>query len=328
MSAPATRFIVLCVLLGLGLVGCSTAEEVTDTPAAAGPSTSVGSASAVQETCADGRSRTDSFPALSLTARNQGLMAEIRGRQHLVVGVSSDSYLLGALAAGSSTRFQGFDIDVAREVARDLLGSPDRIVFKVITAADRDKAVNAGVTKNGVDLVARNMTMTCDRWKNVNFSATYFQAAQQTLVRKGTPQRSLAALGKAGRTICAPKSSTSLAAIPRLAAGAKPYGADQHTACLALLQEGRVDAITGDNTVLAGLVAQDPTTEVLPEKVSSEPYGLAVAKNHPELARYVNGVLQRTIADGTWQRLYNTWFKGPLKADASPPALRLERPLP
>jgi polar amino acid transport system substrate-binding protein len=327
MTISTSRSFVLVVLVAFGIVACSTSTEVTDTPPAPARTTSIGNSSAPPETCPDGVQRTASFPALPVTAGDQGLMADIRKRR-LVVGVSSDSLLLGALRAGSTTQFDGFDVDVARQVARDLLGSPEKIVFKVITAADRAKAVNAGVANGGVDLVARNYTMTCERWKTVNFSGTYFQAAQQTLVRRGSSERSLAALGKAGRTICAPNSSTSLDAIPRLAPGAKPYGADQHTACLALLQEGRVDAITGDNTVLAGLVAQDPTTQVLPEKVSSEPYGLGVAKSHPEFARYVNGVLQKMIGDGTWQQLYDKWFKVPLNAAASPPKLRLDRRLP
>jgi polar amino acid transport system substrate-binding protein len=253
-------------------------------------------------------------------------MGEIARRGRLVVGVSADSYLLGAFKPGSVTEFQGFDIDIAREVARDLLGDPNKITFKVITAADRPKAVNAGVEKNGVDLVARNYTMTCERWKQVNFSAAYFQAAQDTLVPKSATEKSLKQLGDEKRTVCAPKDSTSLNALPRLAPGAVPYGADQHTACLALLQEGRVDAITGDNTVLAGLVAQDPGTKVLGQSLSSEPYGLATAKAHPELAQYVNSVLSRIVKDGTWQKLYTRYFTtlGP----ASPPKLDTTKPLP
>ena len=40
-------------------------------------------------------------------------------------------------------------------------------------------------------------------------------------------------------------------------------GADTHTGCLVLFQQGAVDAITGDDTVLAGLAAQDPYAEVV-----------------------------------------------------------------
>ncbi len=315
----------LALVYAGALAGCSTAADVQDTPAAPMPSPSLGSAAKPAERCEDGAPRSASYTAT--TDKGSGLLTEIVGRGRLVVGVSADSYLLGALKPGSVTEFQGFDIDIAREVARDLLGDPNKITFKVITAADRINAVNAGVEKKGVDLVARNFTMTCDRWKEVNFSAAYFQAAQDTLVSAATRTKTLQELGKAESTVCAPKGSTSLNALPRLAPRAVPYGADQHTACLALMQEGVVDAITGDNTVLAGLQAQDPSTRVLGESLSSEPYGLATAKAHPELAQFVNSVLARVVRDGTWQRLYNDRFAKAL-GPAGPPKLDTSKPLP
>ena len=326
MSGLRRPLLALVALVWAGaLAACSTAADVQDTSAAPAPSTSLGSAAKPADKCTDNKPRSASYPAS--TAKTKGLVADIVKRGRLVVGVSADSYLLGALAPGSVNQFQGFDIDVAREVARDLLGDRDKITFKVITAADRPKAVNAGVDKNGVDLVARNYTMTCERWTQVNFSAVYFQAAQDTLVPKSAAETSLKQLGDEKKTVCAPKDSTSLNALPRLAPGAVPYGADQHTACLALLQEGQVDAITGDNTVLAGLKAQDPGTKVLGQRLSSEPYGLATAKAHPELARYVNSVLGRIEADGTWQRLYDKYFAAAL-GRKSPPKLDLNKPLP
>jgi polar amino acid transport system substrate-binding protein len=309
------------------LTGCSTAAEVQDTPAAPAPTPSLGAAETPTASCPDGHPRTASYPALKLTDRSTGLLAEIVKRKRLVVGVSADSYLLGSLVAGKVDQFQGFDVDLAREVARDLLGDPTKVTFKVITAADRPNAVNAGVAKQGVDLVARNYTMTCARWNQVSFSAAYLVAAQDTLVPAKASETSLAQLGSDHRTVCAPLGSTSLNALPRLARGVVPYGADQHTGCLALLQEGRVDAISGDNTVLAGLAAQDKGTKVLKEKLTQEPYGLAAAKAHPELAQYVNAVLERVIRDGTWQKLYDRYFAAPLGAQ-SPPKPDLSRPVP
>jgi polar amino acid transport system substrate-binding protein len=321
------------VLAALALVGsaalasCSAEADVTDTPPAPTPRASLGSSAAPREKCSDGAVRSASYRPLPLSDRSTGLLGEIVKRGRLVVGVSADSYLLGALKPGSVDQFEGFDIDVAHEVARDLLGDPNKVTFKVITAADRPGAVNAGAANNGVDLVARNYTMTCDRWSAVNFSAVYFQAAQDTLVPTSAAQKSLKQLGTDKKVVCAPTSSTSLDALPRLAPGAVPYGADQHTACLALLQEGRVDAITGDNTVLAGLNVQDPSTRVLKETLSSEPYGLASARAHPELVRYVNSVLKRMEDDGTWQRLYDKYFAKPL-GPKKPPPLDTSKPLP
>jgi len=318
---------VAAVALGL-LGGCAAAPDVPDTPAAPTPTASLAAAPSPPAKCEDGLAATQSFaPLPRLDAPPGSLQAEIRDRGRLVVGVSSDSYLLGSLARGSSDDFEGFDIDIARKVAQAATGkASNNIQFKVLTAAGRVDAVNAGVKGRGVDLVARNMTMTCDRWKQVNFSAVYFAAAQKVLVRKGGP-RTLQEVGTAKGRVCAPTGSTSLNALPRLAPGAVPVGADQHTACLALLQEGRIDAITGDDTVLAGLAAQDPATEVVGGKLSSEPYGLAVAKQHPEFARFVNTVLEQARTDGSWQASYDKWFDDSLDP-AKPPAPSYGRPVP
>ena len=61
-----------------------------------------------------------------------------------------------------------------------------------------------------------------------------------------------------------------------------------------LFQQGEVDAITGDDTVLAGLAAQDPYAEVLDaDAFSDEPYGIGVNADDVDLVRFVNGVLER-----------------------------------
>jgi polar amino acid transport system substrate-binding protein len=305
------------------LAACTASPDITDTPPAAAPAPSAGSAAGAGS-CSP--AATASFAPSALAFPDRSLQKQIRDRGRFVVGVSSDSYLLGSFKPGSVTEFQGFDIDIAREVARAIFGAEytDRSVqFKVITAADRIPAVNAGAEAGGVDLVARNMTMTCGRWNDVNFSAVYFEAAQKVLVRADARETSMKALGAAKKRICAPKGSTSLANVTRLAPGGVQVEADQHTACLALLQEGRVDAITGDDTVLAGLVAQDPATKVVGGALTSEPYGLAVAKRHPEFARFVNRVLADLPAS-RWQQSYTRWFitplgRNPLTRAAPPP---------
>ena len=106
----------------------------------------------------------------------------------------------------------------------------------------------------------------------------------------------------AGRRVCAPRGSTSLTRIVDEAPQAKVVGVDSHTDCLVALQEGTVDAITGDNAILAGFQAQDPGTVVLKDvRLSDEPYGLGVSSQHKDFAAYINEVLRTAIADGTWQ---------------------------
>ena len=94
--------------------------------------------------------------------------------------------------------------------------------------------------------------------------------------------------------------------------------APTHTGCLVLFQQGKVDAITGDDTILAGFVAQDPYAKVVGEAFSAEPYGIGVAADQVDLVQFVNGVLDQAKADGTWAASYDRWL-GALGPAPAPP---------
>jgi polar amino acid transport system substrate-binding protein len=317
---------------GLLLAGCAAPALPTDTSAlpTAAPTAP---ATLAADSCSNARQSYQPYPTTSGDAFPSGsLQAQISKRGRLVVGVSGDSLLLGARDPADPKKFAGFDIDLARAVARAIFGADgeSKVQFRVITAAQRIALVNAGASAGGVDLVARNMTITCDRWTQVGFSAVYFVAEQRILVRTDAAARTAAELAKAKARVCAPSGSTSISRIAQSAdfAGIVPVQVDQHTTCLALLQQGRVEAITGDSTVLAGLAAQDPKhVEVLPGSLGAEPYGLAVAKAHPEFVQYVNAVLRDYVADGRWQASYRTYFADAL-GPATPPTAQYGRPLP
>ena len=197
-------------------------------------------------------------------------MAKIKKRGRLVAGVSADTYLLGSRNPLTG-RIEGFDIDMVKAVAKAIFGDENKYQLRVITAAQRIPALQEGQ----VDLVARNMTITCDRWTQIAFSSEYYRSGQKILVRKGSKATSLADLK--GQKVCAPRATSSLENLKKLAPEAMPVEADNHTGCLVLFQQGEVAAITGDDTVLAGLAAQDPYAVVPEQKAfTAEPYGLGI----------------------------------------------------
>lgn len=125
--------------------------------------------------------------------------------------------------------------------------------------------------------------------------------------------------------MCVPDGSTNLDNIKAYeGAGvivtAKPDISD----CLVAMQQGEADAITGDDTVLAGFAAQDPTTEVVGERFSDEPYGLGMSAGAVDFVRFVNAVLEEVRRDGRWSASYQRWLidsgalNGPVPA-APPP---------
>ena len=212
-------------------------------------------------------------------------MAEIRKRGRLIAGVSADTYLLGARNPLSG-KIEGFDIDLVHQIADAILGPNGKVELRVITAADRVPVLQ----DHEVDVVVRAMTINCDRWTKIAFSAEYYHAGQKLLVGRGSKITSFADVGSA--RVCAPTGTSSLANLRRLAPSSTIVTASTHTGCLVAFQEGKADAITGDDTVLAGLAAQDPYAVVLAGKpVTDEPYGVGVAKDQVDLVRFVNGVL-------------------------------------
>ena len=245
-------------------------------------------------------------------------MKKIRDRGRLIAGVSADTLLLGARNPVSG-RIEGFDIEMLRAVSQAIFGDPNKVELKVITAAQRLPALKDG----SVDIVARNMTITCARWKEIAFSSEYYRSGQKVLVRLGETTDSGAPItgmkDLAGKKVCAPNGSTSMDKL-RTFTDIEAVGADTHTGCLVLFQQGAVDAITGDDTVLAGLAAQDPYADVVQAPAfTAEPYGLGVNAENVDFVRFVNGVLADMRADGRWTKAYNTWLADSLGKAPAPP---------
>ena len=240
-------------------------------------------------------------------------MAKIQKRGRLIAGVSADTYLLAARNPFTG-EIEGFDIDMVEAVAEAIFGDKDRYQLKVITAAQRIPALEKGE----VDIVARNMTINCDRWKQIAFSTEYYRSGQKILVRKGSKANSIKDL--AGEKVCAPKGTSSMDNLIKEAPKAIPVAADNHTGCLALFQQSQVAAITGDDTVLAGLAAQDPYAVVPKQKAfTAEPYGLGFNEDDVDFVRFVNALLDQMRADREWTRIYNRWLRDALGPAPEPP---------
>jgi polar amino acid transport system substrate-binding protein len=241
-------------------------------------------------------------------------MKRIQDRGRLIAGVSADTLLLGARNPVTNT-IEGFDIDMLRAVSQAIFGSPDRIALKVITAGQRIDALRNGE----VDIVARNMTINCARWAQIAFSAEYYRSGQKVLVASNSTAKSMADLDR--KRACAPNGTSSMDNLAAEFPKVVRVGSDTHTGCLVLFQQGKVDAITGDDTVLAGLAAQDPYAKVIQAPAFSiEPYGLGIAQQHPEFVRFVNRVLEQVKSDGRWKASYNRWLADALGPAPTPPA--------
>jgi polar amino acid transport system substrate-binding protein len=236
--------------------------------------------------------------------------ATIAQRGHLIAAVDQNTLLL-AYRNPRDARFKGFEIDILHEVARAIFGDPGAIDFRAITTARRASVLQDG----SVDVVADAFTITCERAKLVDFSTPYLTAKQGILVPSDSPVRGIGGLG--GQRVCATTGSTSIERVRRQGS-LIAYPVAQRTDCLVALQEGRVGAIASDDAILRGFAVQDPYTKVVTDPHSPAPYGIAVSRTHPDFVRFINGVLARIRADGTWRRIYARWFGRPAPAPPTP----------
>ncbi len=238
-------------------------------------------------------------------------MARIRARGFLIAGVDQSTYHFGFLNPLDG-KIEGFDIDMVHAIAKAIFGNPNKVEFKAISDAQRIPEVQSGA----VDIVAHTMTINCARLQDVDFSSVYFDAGQRVLVQSNSRAKSIADLG--GKKVCATTGSTSIANIRAAASHPIPVAVPYWTDCLVLLQQGNVAAISTDDSILAGLAAQDPWTKIVGPVFSSEPYGLAISKQHPDFVQFVNAVLQQMRTDGQWAASYARWVGTPVPAP--PPA--------
>lgn len=311
-----TRLGLFVSLFAVALAGCSSGAQPID-PAPVGEVQRPFPAGTEidPELGSGGGSEEDCDPTASLRPNSSvppgSTMAKIKERGHLIVGVDQNTYLFG-FPDPETGKLSGFDIDIAREIARDLLGSPDAIQFKPLSSAERIEAL-----KNGdVDIVVRTFSITCERLQEINFSTVYYVAGQRVLVNADSKVRELEDL--AGERVCAARDSTSLQNIANSEAKPIPVAVNDWSDCLVLLQQGQVAAVSTDDTILAGMRAQDRKgTKIVGERFTREYYGIGIPKGNEDMVRYVNSVLER-IRGGAWQQSYDRWLREDLGA-ASPP---------
>jgi polar amino acid transport system substrate-binding protein len=244
-------------------------------------------------------------------------VAAIKRKGKITVGVSADNLLFG-FRNPITGQLEGFDIDMVNAVAHAIFGPGDltgKIEYRVENFAQRIPDLQQG----RVDLVADIMTINCTRWSQIAFSSEYFHAGQQVLVRKNSPYKQIADLN--GKEVCTATGSTGEQNLKRLYPKIIRTVVPNISDCMVLFQQGTVEGVVSDNTVVAGFASQDPYARIAdPQNTfTQEPYGLGIPAKNVDFVQFVNALLQKMRTDGTWAKLYEKWL--PTSAPAPPTAV-------
>lgn len=212
----------------------------------------------------------------------------------LKVGVKEDVPNFGLMNT-ETNEYEGLEIELAKLIAKQLLGDENAVEFTPVTASTRGPLLDNG----DVDMVIATFTITDERKLTYNFSTPYYTDAVGMLVKKDSGITGLADLD--GKVVGVAQSATSMAAIQ---AAADEAGVsitfDEYASypeIKAALDSGRVDVFCVDGSILGGYV--DDTTVILDDRFSPQDYGVATKLSNTGLAAYVDGLISGWLADGT-----------------------------
>lgn len=228
---------------------------------------------------------------------------KIYQRGKIVVGVKYDTKPFGYI--DSHQKLVGFDVDLAHEIAKSLLGDENKVEFKQVTPSNRILALNSGQ----IDMIIATMTITPQRKQIVDFSSPYFIAGQAILVPQKSDIKSLRELNK--KRVIIVFGSTAERNLRLMAPEAIVMGYKTYTSGYDALKQGRADAMTSDDTILLGFAMQDKSLKLLPARYSKEPYAAAFkkGKSSDRLRTKVDFIIKGLAASGELKHLKAKWIK-------------------
>jgi glutamate transport system substrate-binding protein len=229
-----------------------------------------------------------------------GIIGKASSQKKLVIGVKADQPGLGLQTGGT---YAGFDVEIAKIVAKGLGVDPSGIQWKTTVSANREPFIQQGQ----VDLVVATYTINDERKKVVNFAGPYYIAGQDLLVPTNSTITGPESL--AGKKVCSVTGSTPAKRIQTDYKQAKLQQFDSYSKCVTALAGGQVDAVTTDDIILAGYAAQPQYAgkfKVVGKPFSTEPYGIGLKKNDTAGCNKINDILKTAATDGSYKAAWES----------------------
>ncbi|GGY11640.1 glutamate-binding protein [Streptomyces tanashiensis] len=215
----------------------------------------------------------------------------------ITVGIKFDQPGIGLKTPDGT--YTGFDVDVATYIAKQLGHDPADIVWKEAKSADRETLLQRG----DVDFIAASYSINDKRAEKVDFAGPYLLAHQDVLIRADDDSiKKPSDLNN--KKLCSVTGSTSAQNVKdKIAPDAQLQEYGGYSECLTGLENGVIDAVTTDDSILAGYAAQPEFKgkfKLGGFKMSNENYGIGVQKGS-ELKAEINTALEKMVADGSWE---------------------------
>ncbi|MGW1184191.1 glutamate ABC transporter substrate-binding protein [Streptomyces drozdowiczii] len=227
------------------------------------------------------------------------------GGKKITIGIKIDQPGIGLKTPDG--KYTGFDVDVATYVAKELGYDAKNIEFKETKSADRETAISRGDVK----FIVASYSINDERQKKVDFAGPYLLAHQDILVR-ADESKIKKPEDLNNKKLCSVAGSTSAQNIhDTLAPKAQLQEYGGYSECLTGLENGAVDALTTDDSILAGYASQDANKgkfKLAGFKMTNENYGIGLKKGDSDLKKKINDALTKMVSDGSWQKAVDANF--------------------
>lgn len=222
---------------------------------------------------------------------SQDTLANIKKRDRIVIGVKTDYTPYAFIDANSQNT--GLEIDIARYIAKEILGSDTKVEFVPVVASNRIQLLKQGK----LDLVIATMTITDERKREIDFSEPYYAAGTGLLTRKNSGISTWENLK--GKKVCGIQGSFYNKDLTEMGIEMVnfPGTAEAYTA----LKDGRCVGFAYDNSALVGKLLEPNWSknwhQPLPV-IFSKPWGMGIRKGDTVLLKTVNDAILKMEGEG------------------------------
>lgn len=222
-------------------------------------------------------------------------------RDKLIVGIRNDAPPFGFKDQDGFT--VGYDADLAKLIAKAILGDEKKVEFVPVTASNRILKLNSGE----VDCLIATMSITAQRQQILNFSSPYYMAGQAILVKNSSKATSLRDFS--GKKLIIVFGSTSERNLRSNVPEVTIIGYKTYQEAYNALKAGKADGIVADDTILLGFSTNDKSVKILPKRYSKEPYAVVFRKDEASsnFNSKVDYIIENLQSSGKLNRLQEKW---------------------
>lgn len=228
-------------------------------------------------------------------------MARLSDAGSIKIGTKFDQPLFGQV--GPDGVPVGFDVEIGKLVAAKLGIPADDIEWSETVSANREPFIENG----NVDIVVATYTINDERKEVIDFAGPYYEAGQALMALADNSDIN-GPDDLAGKTVCSVEGSTPAQNMRDNYPDAELSLFGDYSSCIEPLRNGQVDAITTDNVILAGFVADDPEAFKMVadgETFTEEPYGIGLKKGDDDFRTFINDTIEASYEDGSWEEAWN-----------------------